>query len=238
MTSERLIDLARSLKLAAFAEAYRNQCSTPATLQLGFEERSVQLLLAEEHARADSRRMRLQRTARFRIDARQEDYHHVPGRGVSREMMSELYSCNWLKRLENLLLFGPTGVGKTWIACSLGYAAIRQGISCRYYRVEDLIENIENAKLGGTWPTFRTMLSRTGLLIVDDFAMHRISEQSEADLFRIIEPRIGSANTIISAQRSLTEWPLVIGNAHVADAIMDRFSTRSHIIELTGESQR
>ena len=166
MINERIVDLARSLKLTAFAEAYRHQCATPAASRLGFDERMTQLLLAEELARADGRRLRLQRNAKFRLDARPEDYNHSADRGITREIVAELYSGSWLKRYENILMTGPTGVGKTWLACSFGFATVRLGLSCRYYGVEDLVDVIEGAKLDGSWPNLGPRQRRTICLIM------------------------------------------------------------------------
>lgn len=238
MSSERIAELARSLKLGGFAEAYRHQESQPASMALSFDERLVQLLVAEELTRADNRRLRLQRTAKFREDARPEDYYHKPQRGIDRQIMIELYSCAWIKRTENILLNGAAGTGKTWIACSLGYAAVRKGLSCAYYRVDDLIELIEGAKQGGTWPKFRKSLVGIGVLILDDFGLNAMGEQVVADLFKIIEPRVGAASTIISGQLTLAQWPTRMSNAHLADAFMDRFNSRSHILNLKGDSNR
>lgn len=238
MSSERIVDLARSLKLAGLAEAYRHQIGQPASLAQAFDERLTQLLLAEELARSDNRRLRLQQAAHFREDARAEDYRHQSGRGVDRQVMTELYSCAWVKRFENIVLNGAAGVGKTWIACSLGHAAIRHGHSCAYFRVDDLVEAIESARLGGTWVKFRKSLAKLSVLILDDFALHPLGEQAEADLFRVIEPRIGTASTIIAGQLALDQWATRIANPHLADAIMDRFNTRSHKLDLKGDSNR
>jgi len=238
MTTERIMDLARSLKLGGFAEAYRHQSNQPASLSLSFDERVTQLLLAEELTRKDNRRFRLQRSAKFREDARPEDYHHKPDREIDRQIMIELYACAWIKRHENILINGSSGAGKTWIACSLGYAAVRLGFSCAYHRVDDLIEIIEGARIDGTWPKLRKTLINVGVLILDDFGLNAVGEQAESDLFRIIEPRIGASSTIISGQLTLEQWPTKISNPHLADAIMDRFNSRSHKLNLKGDTNR
>ncbi len=236
--SERIIDLAKSLRLHGFAEASRHQFSTPAARELDFESRCHQLLMAEEMSRSDSRRRRLLREAKFRIDARPEDYETFSDRGIEKSTMTGLFAGHWIENHDNVVITGATGTGKTWIGCCLGHVAVRAQHSCKYFRTDMLLEAIDRARLDGSLQALRRGIVNVTVLVLDDFALTTLSDQAQVDLFDFLEPRAGNNSTILIAQRAFAEWPSHITNPLIADAIMDRFIPRSHKLNLTGKSRR
>jgi DNA replication protein DnaC len=235
---EQTYDLAKSLRLHGMAEGYRHQALSSVSRDVDFETRFFQLLQAEDLARSDSKRHRLLRDAKFRMDARPEDYKHYADREIDKLTMNELFTGQWVADAKNVVISGATGSGKTWIACCLGHVAIRSKRACLFQRASLLVEALESARIDGSLPSLRRKLVAIEVLIIDDFALKPLSEQAQEDLFNILEPRFGNKSTILVAQRAFAEWPTYITNALIADAIMDRFIPRSIKLELKGDSKR
>jgi len=136
------------------------------------------------------------------------------------------------------VLTGPTGVGKTWLACALGQQATRKGYSVLYKRLSRLIEEIEIAKADGSLPTLRGSISKKQLLLLDDWALCPLTALGRQELLEIIDDRLGSSSIIITSQLPIEDWHTYLGEATTADAILDRIVHQSHIIKLSGESMR
>lgn len=238
MMQQPTLERLRALKLTGMAEALAQQFAQPQTFDLAFEER-LALLVEREHLHRDNRRLaRLLSAAKLRVNACVEDidYHHP--RGLQRAVMAALAGCEWIGRGQNLCLTGPTGSGKTWLACALGNQACRQGLTVRYLRLPRLLEQLRIAHGDGSWGRQMGQLTRTALLILDDWGIHQLNAAQRNDLMELIEERHGGGATLIASQLPVEHWHARIGEATLADAILDRLLHSAHRLALTGESMR
>ncbi|HHH38864.1 MAG TPA: AAA family ATPase [Sedimenticola sp.] len=238
MLNRHTLEKLHSLRLTGMAEAFEQQLAQPAAQELAFEER-LGLLVDQEILYRENRRLtRLLKAARLRVNACVEDIDYRHPRGLDRAYMATLASCHWVQRQQNLCITGPTGSGKTWLSCALGNQACRQGLSVRYFRLPRLFEQIRIAHGDGSYPRLMNQLARTDLLILDDWAIQKMAAAQRNDLMEIIEERHGLKATLITSQLPIDHWHDYIGEATLADAILDRLLHNAHRLPLKGDSMR
>ncbi len=238
MLNQHTLEKLRALRLIGMSEAFEQQLAQPASQELAFEER-FGLLVDHEILYRDNRRLtRLLKTAKLRLNACVEDIDYRHPRGLDRSSIGSLASCQWVQRHQNLCLTGPTGTGKTWLACALGNQACRQGLSVRYLRVPRLFEMLRIAHGDGTYPRLMNQLAKTDLIILDDWGIQKIAAPQRNDLMEVIEDRHGLRSTLIASQLPIEHWHNYIGEATLADAILDRLLHNAHRLPLKGESMR
>ena len=239
MLNNQTIEALRRLKLLGMVQGYEQQMEQPAAFELSFDERLALLVSIEETLRDQKRQTRLLQMARLRQAAacvEDLDYRHP--RGLERSRMAALVTCDFIRRRQNLLLVGPTGTGKSWIACALGQAACRQGLSARYERVPRLLVTLRLAKGDGSFGKKLQALAKIELLILDDFGLKMLTQSEKHDLLEIIEDRHGLRSTIVTSQLPIKTWHEYLGEPTVADALLDRLLNNAHRLELCGESLR
>ena len=224
------------LKLHAMAAAFEQQCLSTAAQTLAFEERFAMLVDAECHAREDRRLARLIKQAHFKEQAALEDIDYRMPRGLQKTIVASLSTCDWVTRGQHLLITGPTGVGKTWLACAFGMQAARRGLVVQYARLPRLLEGLELARASGGLPKLREQLARSSLLVLDDWAVAPINDQGRQDLLEVIDDRVGKSAVVITSQLPVADWHAFLGEATIADAILDRVVHAAHRLELKGES--
>ncbi|MCP3883711.1 MAG: ATP-binding protein [Sulfitobacter sp.] len=238
MLHQHTLEKLYALRLTGMAAAFEQQLAQPACEELSFEERFA-LLLDQEILYRDNRRLsRLLKAAKLRINACVEDIDYRHPRGIDRSFMSTLASCQWVQRHQNLAITGPTGSGKTWLACALGHQACRQGLSVRYFRLPRLFEMLRIAHGDGSYPRLMNQLAKTDLIILDDWGIQKIAAAQRNDLMEVIEDRHGLRSTLIGSQLPIEHWHEFIGEATLADAILDRLLHTAHRLPLKGESLR
>ncbi len=221
---------------ASALEQQREQLSTYA--ELNFEERLSLLLESELLGRNQTKIQRLKRQAKLRVDALPSQIIYKEGRGLKRTQMSELLTGGYLQKKQNVLITGATGAGKTYVACALAAQACEQLYSVRYHRLSRLLDDLSSGRLDGTYQKQLLALSRKQLLILDDWGMEKLSPDHAGHLLELLEDRYQTSSTIMISQLPVKEWYNMIGNATVADALLDRLIHNSHRIELEGESMR
>ncbi len=240
MLAQQTADKLRSMRLNGMAEAFLNQLTQPANGSLSFEERLGLLVDYEWTHRQNRRLTRLLKNASFKLQACMEDidYHHP--RGLDRAVVESLSICQWILSSQNVIVTGPTGSGKTYLACALGTQACRQGFSAKYYQVSKLLSDLLMAKGDGTYPKFLNALAKTDLLILDDFGLAPLSAAESRDILEIIDDRSQCRSTIVAAQLPIEHWYDRIADPTVADAIMDRLIHNAHKLnlKLKGDSMR
>lgn len=238
MIHQQTVEKLRSLRLTAMADALVAQASQPDIQGLSFEER-LGLLVDQEWASRENRTLaRHLKEAKLRIPACTEDIDYQHPRGLDRAVMRSLATCDWLRHHQNVLITGPTGVGKTFVACALANAACRQGLGARYYRVPRLLSELTIAKGDGSFPKLLSRLARLHLLILDDWGLAPLTAAEARDLLEVIDDRYQTRSTIVATQLPIDQWHAVIADPSVADAILDRLVHNSHKIILRGESMR
>lgn len=228
----------REMKLEGMAQALLGQLGRPDVQALGFEERLGLLVDHEWTHRQDKRVRRLLADAKLRLPASVEDidYHHP--RGLDRSVMAALGMGHWISRGHNVLITGPTGTGKTFLACALGNAACRQGFRVRYHRVPRLVQELALARADGSYPRLLGRLQRLELLILDDWGIAPLAAAEARDLLEVIEDRAAGKSTLVSSQLPVQDWHAALSDPTVADAILDRLVHNAYKITLRGESMR
>ena len=238
MTLQALDDQLRELRLSTFRNALREQQANPKYNDLTFEDRLSLLVDAECTQRRENRIKRNIRTAKFPMQAALEELDFSPARGLDRRSILELGQSGWITSRHNILVLGPTGSGKTYLASALGVAAARNGYSVRYHRISRLLHALAIARQDGSLTTLLRSLAKTNLLILDDWMRDTITIQNAQDILEVLDDRFGHAATLISSQVPVTDWHLRIPDPTLADAILDRIVHTAHCIQLEGESQR
>ena len=236
---EQIIARLRQLNLNGMANAFDRQNEQPNTYSnLSFAER-FQLLIESESTERDCRKQhRLIKAAKFKVAAYAADIDYTHPRGLKREFMAELLQCDWLTQCQNILLTGPCGSGKTYIACALGHEACIKGKSVKYYRLSRLMLALAQAKADGSYSKLLAQLAKLDCLILDDWGLEPLEAPQRNDLMEIMDDRHGSGSTMILSQLPTDQWHQSIGDNTLADAILDRVMHSAHRVKLKGESMR
>lgn len=227
-----------SLRLTGMLQALEEQLGQPAMAELSFEERLAMLVDREALYRENRRLDRLLRAAKLRVGACVEDIDYRHPRGLEKARMASLVALDWVRQSLNLCLTGPTGCGKTWLACAFGNEACRRGFSVRYLRLPRLFEMLRIAHGDGSYSKLMNQLLKTDLLILDDWGIQKISAAQRNDLMEVIEDRHGRRSTLIASQLPIEHWHEYIGEATIADAVLDRLLHGAHRLNLSGDSMR
>lgn len=238
MLKRQTMDGLKTLRLHGVAKAIDDQNTNTAIQELSFDERFGLLIDAELHDRENRRLSRLLKAAKFKVSACPEDINYKAHRGLDRQVMANLSSCDWINKSLNTIITGPTGLGKTWLACALGQQAARKGYSVLYKRLSRLLEELEIAYGDGSLAKERAKIAKTDLLILDDWALAPLTTRGRHELLELIDDRIDSGSILITSQLPIDQWHDYIGEPTIADAILDRLVHRAHRIELRGESLR
>ena len=239
MLTNQTLQTLRSLKLTGMAEGLEQQLTQPSThAELSFEERLSLLVDRETTFRHNNKIERLLKAAKLKLQVYPEDIDYRHPRGLVKSQMADLLSCQWIHQHHNVLITGPTGCGKTYLGCVLATQACRQGLSVRYYRTSRLLEALSIAHGDGRYAKLVQQLSKIDVLVLDDWGLEKMTQSQRNDLLEIMEDRHGLRSTLVTSQLPITQWYKSIGDATLADAILDRLVHNSHKLKLKGESMR
>jgi DNA replication protein DnaC len=227
----------QALRLSAIAEAWAQQQTDPTMAELCCDERFGLLVDAEWVHRQNRRWARRLREAQLRLAASPEAVDYQVPRGLDRGQFPQVLTGQWILTHQTVLLTGPAGCGKTFLACALGHAACRQGRRGRYIRLSRLLGELLVARLEHTYPQALKAWAQVDLLVVDDWGELLNAEQAR-DLWEILDDRYQRAATIIPSQVPIAQWHGLFANPTIADAILDRVGHQAYRIELRGESLR
>lgn len=232
------LDKLHTLRLPGMAKALQEQQSIPDSHSLSFEER-LGLLLDRELTERESRALtaRLQR-AKLKQAATPEEVDFKTPRGLDRSAWLALLDSTWIKAHHNVLVTGPTGVGKSFLACALAHQACRQGFSAGYARLPRWFPDLALAKVDGRFPKLIAQYAKTDLLILDDFGLAPMTTEARHDLLEILDDRHGRQSTVVTSQLPVAHWHDAIGDPTLADAILDRLVHNAYTFNLKGESLR
>lgn len=230
----------RTLKLDGLAAGLEEQLTQAGgMITLSFEERLALLVDREIHCRSDRKLVRLLKQARLKYSqAAIEDIDTRPSHGVDRRAVMSLALGDWVDSGHSVLITGATGSGKSWLACALAQYACRRGHSAVYQRVPRLQEELRIHHGSGVFGKWLLQLAKTDVLVLDDWGMGAIDSATRSDLLEIIDDRAANKATIITSQLPIEHWHAWIGDATIADAILDRIMQRHHRFTLTGDSLR
>lgn len=238
MLIEQTVKNLGKLKLVGMTQAFEHQRVNTSLQTLSFDERFSMIVDAECLSRDNRRLVRLVKNAKMKTDASFEDIDYKPTRGLDKRQLSALSSCDWIGQGHHVIITGPTGAGKTWLACALGNQALRRGLPVMYRRFGRLLEDIQIARGDGSLPKLRANIAKAQLLILDDWGLSALSAVNRQDLLELVDDRTGSSSIAITSQLPVDKWHEYLGEPTIADAVMDRLVHSAHRIEVKGESMR
>jgi len=238
MLNDQTMTQLHDMKLHGMADAYDEQRQQPQMAEIDFDERFGMLVDRQWHWREERALTSRLRAAQFRMPACMEDIDYRTSRGLKRATMDQLRSGEWIGYHQNVILTGPTGTGKTFLACAVGTNACRTGYRVHYYVTAKLFRLLRHAHADGSYMRLTNRLAKTDMLIIDDWGMETLKLSEYRDFLEILDDRQGTGSTLITSQFPINLWHDTIGNPTVADAILDRLIHNAHKIKLKGESMR
>ena len=238
MLTHPTMEKLQTLKLTGMLKALTEQQQMPEIDSLGFEER-LGLLIDREATERENRKLATRlKKAKLRQSAVLEDLDFRRTRGLDKSLILSLAACTWISKGINVLICGPTGVGKSYLACALAHKACLEGHSALYLRLPRLFEELRLAKADGRYGKLMLSYAKTDLLVLDDWGLTPMTDPQRRDLLELMEDRYGLKSTIITSQLPVTAWHEAIGDPTLADAILDRIVHNAHKIDMKGESLR
>ena len=238
MLTHPTLEKLRSLRLNGMLKALNEQQQMSDIGSLGFEER-LGLLIDREMTERDNRRLETRlKKAKLRHCCCMQDLDFKAARGLDRALILSLAACTWIARGINVLICGPTGIGKSYLACALGHKACLEGYSTLYLRLPRLFEELRLAKADGRYGKLMLGYDKTDLLILDDWGLTPMTDPQRRDLLELLEDRYGKRSTIVTSQLPVNAWHEAIGDPTLADAILDRLVHNAYKLELKGDSMR
>ena len=233
-----MLDKLQLLRFFGMLSAFEEQMKMPDIEKLSFDER-FGLLIDREMIDRQNRRFKTRlRKAKLRQNACLEDIDFRHPRGLDKSVIMQLASAQWIKEANNLLIVGPTGVGKTYLACALAHKACQLDYSALYFRLPRLLQQLDIAKGDGRYGKLLKNFAKTNLLVIDDWGLKKLIKEQSHDLLEIFEDRHRLRSTLITNQLPVDHWHEIIGNPTLADAILDRLVHNAYRINLKGESMR
>ena len=230
MLNNQTIEKLRDMKLKTMAQMLSQP--DPSYLELSFEERLGLMVEKEWMAKKNSKIKRLLRNANLGLNACIEDIDYSSNRTINKQSILELASCDFIEKSLNIITTGKTGSGKTYLICAFGNSACRKGYTVKYFRIPELLLEIQEAKSNGQYSKFMKGLQSTRLLILDDIGLKSYTLEESRDILEIAESRYNKGSMILSGQISQSQWYELFPDPTIADAIMDRIIHNSYILEL------
>jgi DNA replication protein DnaC len=238
MLNEQTFDKLYAMKLLGMAEGFKEQLEQPSFHDLPFDERFGILVDRQWTWKENNRLKRLLKEAKLKLQASVEDIDYKTTRGIDKAVMMNLLSCPWIQKHKNVLISGPTGVGKTFLACALAQKACREGFRTLYLRSPQFFYQIALARADGSYGSLMRRFAKAHLLVLDDLGLAPLTDPERRDLLEVIEDRHGNVSTLITSQLPIENWHDHIGDPTIADAILDRLIHNAHRIQLKGGSMR
>jgi len=238
MLNHTTLEQLNNLRLSGMAKALQEQWEMADINELSFEER-LGLLVERESVVRESRRLQTRlRKAKLRQNGCIEDIDFKHPRGLDRSLVMKLSACQWVQKHQNLIITGPTGVGKSYLACAFAQKACREGYSAIYLRISRLFEELSLAKGDGRYVKMLSNFAKTELLVLDDYGLAKLNQEQRHNLLEILEDRHGVRSMLVTSQLPIEHWHEQIGDPTLADAILDRLIHNAHTIKLKGGSMR
>ena len=238
MLTHPITDKLQQMKFYGMLTAFEEQMQMADIEKLSFEDR-LALLVDREMTERENRRLKTRlRKAKLRQNACIEDIDFRHPRGLDKTLFMQLADCRYLKEHNNVLIIGPIGVGKTYLACALAQSACRSGFRSLYLRLPSLFQQLALARADGSYPRLLRRIGKAKVLVLDDWGIAPMTAAERRDLFEVIEERHGISSTIVATQLPVNLWHENIRDPTIADAILDRIVHSAHRIELKGESMR
>lgn len=238
MLYQQTIESLHKLKLSGMINALKEQQQNRQFKEMSFEDR-FGMLVDKELNEQENRRLDIRlRQAKLRQTAAIEDVDFRTARGLDKSLILELATCDWLREHQNVLIIGPTGIGKSFLACALAHKACREGFTVQYYRTSRLFSELAVSRADGRYLRLLKSLARVDLIILDDWGLEILNKDQRGDMLEIFEDRHSRKSLVITSQIPFENWHSLIGEPTHADAILDRVAHNAHIINLEGGTMR
>lgn len=238
MLIEQTLEKLYAMKLNGMADAFKDQLQQVHCNELTFEERFSLIVDRHWNWKEDCKLSRLLKNARLKLNACVEDIDYKAPRGIDKSVILRLSAGDWIKHAQNIIVTGPTGSGKTYLACAMANKACRNGYSAFYTRAPRLFQEIAIAKGDGSYPRLMNKMANVKVLVIDDFCISPLTSAQRQDLLEVLEDRQDLSSLIVATQIPVKDWFEMIGDPTIADAVLDRLIHNAHKIDLKGESMR